>query len=75
ASLTERGAGPALPRPRQMACLRDIAAALDRALETAAPELRAEELQEAARAIARLTGAIGVEDVLDQVFSSFCIGK
>lgn len=73
--LVERGAGPALPRPRQLACLRDVADALDRALRVGAPELRAEELQAAASALARLTGAIGVEDVLDQVFSSFCIGK
>lgn len=74
-TLVERGAGPALPRPRQIACLRDMAAALDRALLVGEPELRAEELQAAASALARLTGAIGVEDVLDQVFSSFCIGK
>ena len=75
ADLTDRGAGLALPRPRQMACLRDMASALDRAMAVSAPELRAEELQIAANAIARLTGVIGVEDVLDQVFSSFCIGK
>ncbi|MCU4159870.1 tRNA uridine-5-carboxymethylaminomethyl(34) synthesis GTPase MnmE [Acidiphilium sp. AL] len=73
--LTDRGAGPALPRPRQMTCLRDMVAALDRAMAVSAPELRAEELQLAANAVARLTGVIGVEDVLDQVFSSFCIGK
>ncbi|WP_287987404.1 tRNA uridine-5-carboxymethylaminomethyl(34) synthesis GTPase MnmE [Acidiphilium sp.] len=74
-ALVERGAGPALPRPRQIACLRDVAQALDRALAVGVPELRAEELQAAAAALARLTGTIGVEDVLDQVFSSFCIGK
>ncbi|WP_174503481.1 tRNA uridine-5-carboxymethylaminomethyl(34) synthesis GTPase MnmE [Acidiphilium sp. C61] len=74
-ALVERGAGPALPRPRQIACLRDVAAALDRALAIDVPELRAEEMQAAAAALARLTGTIGVEDVLDQVFSSFCIGK
>ena len=74
-ALVERGGGPALPRPRQIACLRDVVAALDRALAVGVPELRAEELQAAAGALARLTGTIGVEDVLDQVFSSFCIGK
>lgn len=73
--LVERGAGPALPRPRQIACLRDMASALDRALAVPDAELRAEELQATANALARLTGVIGVEDVLDQVFSSFCIGK
>ncbi|SIQ85330.1 MULTISPECIES: tRNA uridine-5-carboxymethylaminomethyl(34) synthesis GTPase MnmE [Acidiphilium] len=75
AALVARGAGPALPRPRQIACLRDMAAALERAMAVAEPELRAADLQAAANALARLVGVIGVEDVLDQVFSSFCIGK
>ncbi len=75
AALVARGAGPALPRPRQIACLRDMAAALERAMAVAEPELRAADLQAAADALARLVGVIGVEDVLDQVFSSFCIGK
>jgi tRNA modification GTPase len=75
AALVARGAGPALPRPRQIACLRDMAAALERAMAVAEPELRAADLQAAADALARLIGVIGVEDVLDQVFSSFCIGK
>ncbi len=38
-------------------------------------ELRAEELRTAAAALGRITGRIDVEDVLDQVFSRFCIGK
>jgi tRNA modification GTPase len=37
--------------------------------------LRAEDLRLAARAVGRLTGAVGVEDVLDRVFATFCIGK
>ncbi|MHB1302998.1 MAG: tRNA uridine-5-carboxymethylaminomethyl(34) synthesis GTPase MnmE [Acidiphilium sp.] len=73
--LVERGAGPALPRPRQIACLRDMEAALAAALAVPDAELRAEELQTAAAALARLTGVIGVEDILDAVFSGFCIGK
>ncbi|MEM6495680.1 MAG: GTPase, partial [Pseudomonadota bacterium] len=38
-------------------------------------ELRAEDLRLAATALGRLTGKIDVEDVLDQIFSRFCIGK
>ena len=38
-------------------------------------ELAAEHLREAADALGRLTGRIGVEDVLGQIFSEFCIGK
>jgi tRNA modification GTPase len=41
----------------------------------AAPELAAEDVRLCARALGRVTGVIGVEDVLDQVFSQFCIGK
>lgn len=37
--------------------------------------LNAEELRLAASALGRLTGRIDVEDVLDAVFSRFCIGK
>jgi len=39
------------------------------------PELAAEDVRLAARALDRVTGRIGAEDVLDRVFASFCIGK
>jgi tRNA modification GTPase len=38
-------------------------------------EIAAEELRLAARALGRVTGRVDVEDVLDQVFRNFCIGK
>lgn len=38
-------------------------------------ELVAEDLRRAAQALGRLTGAIDVEDLLDAIFSRFCIGK
>ncbi|MFY0633514.1 MAG: tRNA uridine-5-carboxymethylaminomethyl(34) synthesis GTPase MnmE [Vannielia sp.] len=38
-------------------------------------ELAAEELRTALRRIEALTGRIGVEDLLGEIFSSFCIGK
>jgi len=38
-------------------------------------ELRCEDLRRAADAIGRVTGRIDVEDILDQVFAQFCIGK
>jgi tRNA modification GTPase len=71
---TTRGAPP-LARPRQVACIRDTVAALDAALALHEPELRGEELRAAAGALARLVGAMGVEEVLDAVFAGFCIGK
>lgn len=38
-------------------------------------ELASEELRSAVFALERLVGRVDVEDVLDKVFSSFCIGK
>ena len=73
--LTSSGANISLGRPRQIACIQEMRDALDCGRSVQTPELRAEELQRAASALARLTGVIGIEDVLDEVFSSFCIGK
>ncbi len=72
---------PAAPitRERHRRALADAIAALERALALpdagAAPELLAEELRLAARALGRIAGQVDVEDVLDRVFSRFCIGK
>lgn len=71
-------AGEVLPsRSRHVALLRETADALDRALqaERAGVELRAEELRYAAERLGRISGAVDVEDLLDVVFSQFCIGK
>ena len=39
------------------------------------PDLVAEELRSAIRAVDMLVGRVDVEDLLDEIFSSFCIGK
>ena len=39
------------------------------------PEIVAEDLRRAARALEALVGRIGVENLLDEIFLSFCIGK
>ncbi|HEY1224007.1 MAG TPA: tRNA uridine-5-carboxymethylaminomethyl(34) synthesis GTPase MnmE [Brevundimonas sp.] len=39
------------------------------------PEMAGDDLRRAAESLARVTGAIGVEDILGEVFSTFCIGK
>jgi tRNA modification GTPase len=72
------GAGPPpLTRARHRAALEEAVAALSRVGATPgqAPELVAEELRLAARALGRITGRVDVEDVLDAIFAEFCIGK
>jgi tRNA modification GTPase len=70
----ECGAVP-LTRQRHRRALEECVAALDRAAERKAEELVAEDLRLAVRAVARITGRVGVEDVLDVIFRDFCIGK
>jgi tRNA modification GTPase len=43
--------------------------------KTSDVELRAEDLRLAADALGRISGRIDPEDVLDEVFGRFCIGK
>ncbi len=38
-------------------------------------ELAAEDLRMAAREIGKITGRVDVENILDLIFSRFCIGK
>jgi tRNA modification GTPase len=40
-----------------------------------AGELLAEELRQAQNALGEITGTFTNEDLLDKIFSSFCIGK
>jgi tRNA modification GTPase len=70
--------GEVLPfRERHVALLNEAAEALDRAINSDAEglELRAEWLRIASDALGRIHGAIDVEDLLDTIFSTFCIGK
>jgi tRNA modification GTPase len=71
------GEAPLATRIRHGESLREAHARLTRALEELEPavELAAEDVRLAARALARVMGRIGAEDILDVVFSSFCIGK
>ena len=39
------------------------------------PEMAAQDMREALRALDGLLGRVGVEDLLGEIFSSFCIGK
>jgi tRNA modification GTPase len=64
-------------RERHRAALAACVECLDRALATpdGHVELTAEDLRLAAGHLGRVTGRIGVEDLLDVIFADFCIGK
>ncbi|NBW07927.1 MAG: tRNA uridine-5-carboxymethylaminomethyl(34) synthesis GTPase MnmE [Caulobacteraceae bacterium] len=68
---------PAVTRERHRRRLTEALSAVEagRAALDRAPEMAGDDLRRAAEALARVTGAIGVEDVLGEVFSTFCIGK
>ncbi|MGE5766828.1 MAG: tRNA uridine-5-carboxymethylaminomethyl(34) synthesis GTPase MnmE, partial [Bacteroidota bacterium] len=67
--------GAAITRLRHRRALEDCRDALVRAGTAGLPELTAEELRLAVRALGRITGRVDVEDLLDVVFRDFCIGK
>ena len=77
--LEDRVAGVGLAtRERHRVALRNAAEHLERALqvgEGAAAELLADDLRAARMELDVLLGRVDVEDVLGQIFSSFCIGK
>jgi len=68
---------PAVTRERHRRRLGEALAAVEaaRAVLESSPEMAGDDLRRAAEALARVTGAIGVEDILGEVFSTFCIGK
>lgn len=69
---------PVITRARHREAVIDARDHLNRAAAAFAlggAELVAEDVRLSARALGRLTGRIDVEDVLGEIFSSFCIGK
>lgn len=74
-TMTETAGPPPLTRARHRAALLEALDRLDTAIETDLPELRGEDLRLALRAIGRIVGHVGVEDILDTLFGQFCIGK
>jgi tRNA modification GTPase len=73
--LTGAGQGNQLTRPRHRAALTETVTPLAEAEAVDLPELTAEALRSALLALGRLTGRLGVEEILDIVFRDFCIGK
>jgi len=67
-------------RLRHRIAMETAISCLERALDhvnsgSGLAELAAEELRSATRALDSLIGKVGVENLLDEIFASFCIGK
>jgi tRNA modification GTPase len=62
-------------RDRHRAAILEARGLMHSALEEKSLELVAEDLRLAARSLARIIGTVDTEDLLDLVFSRFCIGK
>ncbi|RWD78556.1 tRNA uridine-5-carboxymethylaminomethyl(34) synthesis GTPase MnmE [Mesorhizobium sp.] len=76
AALAIGDAGDVLPsRLRHVELLKEAKEFLAAALVGQSQELRAEELRLATDRLGRIVGAVDVEDMLDVIFSQFCIGK
>lgn len=70
--------GDVLPsRLRHVALLRRTLSCLESSLmqDDRGLELRADDLRQAGDSLGRISGAVDVEDLLDVIFSEFCIGK
>jgi tRNA modification GTPase len=67
--------GPVLTRARHRHALDEARSSLLAAAERPEPELAAEHLRRALRALGRITGRVDLDELLDVVFRDFCIGK
>ncbi len=70
--------GVVLARKRHIIALEESLNAIDNALiqlDGGAIELMAEDLRHAGQAMASITGEFSSDDLLGEIFSSFCIGK
>ncbi len=77
--VVEGEASPVLTRERQVRGVRSAAGEIEAfgdALRSGVPpEVAAAHLKSAATATEELLGTVGIEDILDRLFSDFCVGK
>jgi tRNA modification GTPase len=70
---------PVVTRARHVECLvralDDLASFEDARRQRLPPEIAGTHIQDATLALEDLLGAVSTEDVLDRVFSAFCVGK
>ena len=66
---------PVITRERHRNALLEARDHLQRSMMAPEVSLAAEDLRLALRAVGRITGRVGVEELLDIIFRDFCIGK
>lgn len=66
---------PSLTRLRHRTALEECVKSLEDSLTVPETELAAEDLRMAMRSLGKITGQVGVEELLDVIFKDFCIGK
>ncbi|MGQ0812226.1 MAG: tRNA uridine-5-carboxymethylaminomethyl(34) synthesis GTPase MnmE [Nitrospiraceae bacterium] len=75
----EAAEGPVVTSLRHQVALERACEALEHALESATAKLSGEfiamDLRVAADALGEITGTVSTDDILDRIFSRFCIGK
>ena len=64
-----------ITRARYREALKETVEALETFTLRKEIELAAEDVRLAARALGKITGRIEVDDILNKIFGSFCIGK
>ncbi len=69
------GETPAITRIRHRQAVQHALDAVTRFVVASGADLMAEDLRTATHALARITGKVDVEDILDIIFMDFCIGK
>ena len=78
AGLDEVGEGVHLARERHVVALESALASIESALlqlQAGSAELMAEDLRQAGQLMGSITGEFSSDDLLGEIFSSFCIGK
>jgi tRNA modification GTPase len=67
--------GTAVGKQRHLEHIRAASNFVENAIQEPRPELMADALRAAGDELGRITGRVDVEDLLDVIFSKFCIGK
>ena len=74
-NMYEKGAAQLITRQRYKESLMECLENLTRFNLQKEIELSAEDIRLACREIGKITGQVEVDEILDKIFSSFCIGK